>query len=150
MFIPAHDCHHRSAIKAVSWRALGSLDTFVLSYFITGSFVFAGSIASAETFTKVFLYYLHERAWSSLSWGYRTKPQTGQPRSPGHEGQRQARRPAQEFSLWLHRSPGLANLLRQRPSWCVLLPWSHRATCEIGLCRPPYPNGHQARSCAVK
>jgi uncharacterized membrane protein/peptidoglycan hydrolase-like protein with peptidoglycan-binding domain len=81
MFIPAHDCHHRSAIKAVSWRALGSLDTFVLSYFITGSFVFAGSIASAETFTKVFLYYLHERAWSSLSWGCRTKPQTGQSRS---------------------------------------------------------------------
>ena len=59
MFIRAHDCHHRSAIKAVSWRALGSLDTFVLSYFITGSFVFAGSIASAETCTKVFLYYLH-------------------------------------------------------------------------------------------
>ena len=81
MFIPAHDCHHRSAIKAVSWRALGSLDTFVLSYFITGSFVFAGSIASAETFTKVFLYYLHERAWSSLSWGYRTQPQAGQPLS---------------------------------------------------------------------
>jgi uncharacterized membrane protein len=69
MFIPAQDCHHRSAIKAVSWRALGSLDTFVLSYFITGSFVFAGSIASAETVTKVVLYYLHERAWSSLSWG---------------------------------------------------------------------------------
>jgi uncharacterized membrane protein/peptidoglycan hydrolase-like protein with peptidoglycan-binding domain len=86
MFIPAHDCHHRSAIKAVSWRALGSLDTFVLSYFITGSFVFAGSIASAETFTKVFLYYLHERAWSSLSWGYRTKPQTGQPRSAWARG----------------------------------------------------------------
>ena len=81
MFIPAHDCHHRSAIKAVSWRALGSLDTFVLSYFITGSFVFAGSIASAETFTKVFLYYLHERAWSSLSWGCRAEPQAGQPLS---------------------------------------------------------------------
>lgn len=43
--------------QSVSWRALGSLDTFVLSYFITG------------TFTKIFLFYLHERAWSSLSWG---------------------------------------------------------------------------------
>ena len=59
----------RSLAKAVSWRALGSADTFVLSWVITGSPLAAGSIATAETFTKVVLYYLHERAWSLSFWG---------------------------------------------------------------------------------
>jgi uncharacterized membrane protein len=65
----AIDSHPRSIAKALSWRTLGSIDTFVLSWIITGNFVWAGSIASLEVFTKMVLYYLHERGWSHIKWG---------------------------------------------------------------------------------
>jgi uncharacterized membrane protein len=59
----------RSLAKTVSWRVLGSIDTAILSYIITGNLVFAGSIASAEVVTKMILYFLHERAWAHVRWG---------------------------------------------------------------------------------
>jgi uncharacterized membrane protein len=61
--------HARSLAKAVSWRFVGSLDTFLLSLLITGSGRYAASIATAEALTKIVLYYLHERAWRLVSWG---------------------------------------------------------------------------------
>ena len=42
---------------------VGSLDTFLLSYLITGQGSIAASIAFVELFSKVFLYWLHERVW---------------------------------------------------------------------------------------
>ncbi len=63
------DSHPRSLAKAVSWRATGSIDTFVVSWFITGNAVFAGSIAVTEIGTKIVLYYLHERVWARIRWG---------------------------------------------------------------------------------
>ena len=66
-----HESHARSVMKAISWRGTGSLDTFLVSWVITGSATFAGSIAAAEIASKVFLYYLHERVWSFVSWGKR-------------------------------------------------------------------------------
>ena len=65
--------HSRSLVKAVSWRALGSVDTFLLSWLFTGSPKAAGAIASTEVITKIGLYYLHERAWSSVKWGTRSQ-----------------------------------------------------------------------------
>lgn len=69
MFLRAPEAHSRSLVKAVSWRVLGSIDTFVISYFITGKLVFAASIASVETFTKIVLFYFHEQAWARVPWG---------------------------------------------------------------------------------
>jgi len=69
MFIRTPEAHSRSLIKAVSWRLLGSIDTFVISYFVTGKLVFAASIASVETVTKIILFYAHERAWMAVPWG---------------------------------------------------------------------------------
>lgn len=69
MLFRAPEAHSRSFIKAVSWRIVGSIDTFVISYFITGKLVFAASIASVETFTKVMLFYGHERVWAAVPWG---------------------------------------------------------------------------------
>lgn len=57
------DSHLRALTKAVTWRVIGTLDTFIWSWLITGHPVDAGAIASLETVTKVFLYYLHERVW---------------------------------------------------------------------------------------
>jgi uncharacterized membrane protein len=69
MFLRAPEAHSRSFVKAVSWRILGSIDTFVISYFVTGKLVFAASIASVETFTKILLFYFHEQAWARVPWG---------------------------------------------------------------------------------
>ena len=59
----------RSLVKAVTWRFVGSLDTFLLSWLITGHPVIAATITAVEFFTKVGLYWLHERAWLKIKWG---------------------------------------------------------------------------------
>jgi uncharacterized membrane protein len=66
-----HEGHSRSLAKAISWRVLGSVDTFLLSWLFTGSPKAAGAIASTEVITKIGLYYGHERAWSAIKWGTR-------------------------------------------------------------------------------
>ena len=59
----------RSLAKTLTWRTTATLDTFVISYLITGSAAWAGSIAGIEVLTKFGFYYLHERAWARSSWG---------------------------------------------------------------------------------
>jgi uncharacterized membrane protein len=59
----------RSILKAVSWRITGTIDTMILSWIITGKFTLALSIGAAELFTKILLYYLHERFWNKVSFG---------------------------------------------------------------------------------
>lgn len=61
--------HYRSVIKAISWRTVGTIDTMIVSYFITGNLVMAVSIGSIEVVTKMFLYYFHERAWNATAFG---------------------------------------------------------------------------------
>lgn len=55
-----------SVLKAVSWRIIGTIDTIVISYFLTGKLTLAISIGGIEVITKMTLYYLHERAWIKL------------------------------------------------------------------------------------
>ncbi len=64
-----HEKPYRSVVKAISWRTVGTLDTIIVSYFITGNLVMAASIGSIEVITKMVLYYFHERAWNKLSFG---------------------------------------------------------------------------------
>jgi len=68
-WLQGFEAHRRSLVKAVTWRSLGSIDTFLISYIITGRVVLAGSIAGTELFTKFVLYYLHERIWAVIRWG---------------------------------------------------------------------------------
>jgi uncharacterized membrane protein len=65
------ETHARSVLKAVSWRTLGTLDTFAISWFMTGKIEIAGSIAGLEIITKIAWYYLHERIWAAIPWGRR-------------------------------------------------------------------------------
>ena len=41
----------------------------MVAYFVTGTFKMALSIGFVELFTKVFLYYVHERVWNRISLG---------------------------------------------------------------------------------
>ncbi len=59
----------RSVAKAVSWRIIGTLDTLLISYLLTGEVVVAASIASIDFVTKMFLYFFHERLWNRINWG---------------------------------------------------------------------------------
>jgi uncharacterized membrane protein len=59
----------RSAIKSITWRIIGTADTFIISWAITKEPVTAGAIASFEVFTKTILYYFHERGWNKIKWG---------------------------------------------------------------------------------
>jgi uncharacterized membrane protein len=59
----------RSALKAITWRIVGTADTFVISLVITKEPFTAGAIASLEVLTKTILYYFHERGWNKISWG---------------------------------------------------------------------------------
>lgn len=59
----------RSLAKAVSWRITGTIDTFLISWLITGQALLASGIALTEIMTKVGLYWLHERAWTRVKWG---------------------------------------------------------------------------------
>ncbi|HST74500.1 MAG TPA: sulfate adenylyltransferase subunit CysN [Acetobacteraceae bacterium] len=70
----AQDRHWRSLAKAATWRATGSLDTFLISWWLTGQPSLAGGIAGVEIFTKISLFYLHERAWGWVPWGRRARP----------------------------------------------------------------------------
>jgi uncharacterized membrane protein len=69
VFFRGAETHSRSVLKAVSWRALGTSDTFAISWFMTGRAEIAGSIAAMEVVTKVAWYYLHERIWALVPWG---------------------------------------------------------------------------------
>jgi uncharacterized membrane protein len=57
----------RSVIKALTWRITGSVDTIVLAYLFTNDLTVATSIGLAEVFTKMVLYYVHERAWNHIA-----------------------------------------------------------------------------------
>ncbi|CAM3479807.1 DUF2061 domain-containing protein [Arcobacter aquimarinus] len=64
-----HEKAYRSVVKTISWRTVGTLDTMIISYFVTGNLVMAASIGTIELVTKMVLYYFHERAWNKLSFG---------------------------------------------------------------------------------
>ena len=68
MFIRVPEAHSRSFVKAITWRVVGSLDTFFISWIVTGQLKYAGIILGVETFTKIGIYYLHEQFWAWVPW----------------------------------------------------------------------------------
>jgi hypothetical protein len=49
------DSSSRSLAKAISWRITGTIDTFIISWLITGQLLLASGIAATEVITKIFL-----------------------------------------------------------------------------------------------
>ena len=54
----------KSVVKTLSWRIVGTIDTILIAYLLTGNITMAASIGSVEVFTKMVLYYFHERLWN--------------------------------------------------------------------------------------
>lgn len=57
----------RHIAKAITWRLVGTLDTILLSWLITGNPLTGLKIGLAEVVTKMLLYYFHERAWFKIN-----------------------------------------------------------------------------------
>lgn len=60
-----------SLLKTITWRLLGTIDTMLISYLLTGQLGVALSIGGIEVISKMILYYLHERLW--FKWMKRWK-----------------------------------------------------------------------------
>ena len=55
--------YKRHLLKTITWRIVGTIDTIILSWLITGSLKVGMAIGGVEVVTKMVLYYLHERFW---------------------------------------------------------------------------------------
>mgnify|MGYP000515670854 CR=1 FL=1 len=60
------DSAAKSLLKTISWRIVGTLDTMCIAYILTGEIGMAVSIGSIEVFTKMILYFVHERVWNKF------------------------------------------------------------------------------------
>lgn len=63
------DSKKRHIAKTVTWRIVGTLDTMILAWIISGNPVVGLKVGGAEVVTKMILYYFHERGWYKIDYG---------------------------------------------------------------------------------
>ena len=59
----------RHILKTITWRIVGTIDTILLGWLISGDPSIGLTVGGAELFTKMILYYLHERIWYKSNFG---------------------------------------------------------------------------------
>jgi len=59
--------YKRHIAKTITWRFIGTIDTIILSWIITGDPYAGLKIGFAEVTTKSILYYMHERLWYKIN-----------------------------------------------------------------------------------
>lgn len=64
-----HIDRKRHIAKTITWRIIGTLDTMLVAWIISGDPTVGISIGGLELITKTILYYFHERAWYRSNWG---------------------------------------------------------------------------------
>ena len=55
--------YKRHIAKTITWRIVGTIDTILLSWLITGDLAVGLTIGGVEVMTKMILYFAHERMW---------------------------------------------------------------------------------------
>ena len=68
------ETHKRSIIKAASWRVFGMIATTLIVFAFTKKIALSIGVGLAEAAAKILLFYLHERIWGKISWGYIKHP----------------------------------------------------------------------------
>ena len=63
------DSRKRHLAKTVTWRIVGTIDTVLLAWIISGNPFTGFKIGAAEVITKMILYYFHERTWYKINFG---------------------------------------------------------------------------------
>ncbi|MFM1878042.1 MAG: hypothetical protein RLZZ241_908 [Bacteroidota bacterium] len=59
--------YKRHIAKTLTWRAVGTLDTIFISWLVSGNPLTGLKIGFSEVFTKMLLYFLHERFWFKVA-----------------------------------------------------------------------------------
>lgn len=59
----------RHLAKAITWRIIASLTTFLIGWAVTGDLDFGMTIGAADVVIKIALYYFHERLWYHSKFG---------------------------------------------------------------------------------
>lgn len=59
----------RSILKAVTYRITGTITTALIALVVTGELTVALAIGTVEPIVKLFIYYVHERAWQLVPRG---------------------------------------------------------------------------------
>ena len=62
------DQRKRSIVKSLTWRALASLTTMIIVYAFTERMALSLGVGAVEVFSKMALYYAHERLWTRIRW----------------------------------------------------------------------------------
>ena len=62
------DSHVRSLVKGVTYRTLSTIATIMITYFVLGDVSVAFEIGFVDFFVKLMIYYMHERAWSFVTF----------------------------------------------------------------------------------
>jgi uncharacterized membrane protein len=63
----------QSVWKTITWRIIGFLDTIIMGWIITGDLTVGLGIGGLELFSKMFLYYIHERIWYKSNFGLKNR-----------------------------------------------------------------------------
>lgn len=61
----------RSIAKALSWQALGLISMTLIAFAFTGSLGSASGVALVSAATGLVGFFVHERVWSAVRWGWR-------------------------------------------------------------------------------
>jgi len=69
------ESHFRSIVKAITWRAGGTVVTFAVAWIVSRSFELAAQIGVLDTLVKIGAFYAHERIWNRLSFGKKKMPE---------------------------------------------------------------------------
>ena len=59
----------RHLLKTFSWRAIGTLDTILLGWLVTGNPLTGLKIGGLELISKMLLYFGHEKLWYKINYG---------------------------------------------------------------------------------
>jgi uncharacterized membrane protein len=59
--------------KTITWRIIGTLDTMIIAWVLSGDPLLGLSIGGIEVFSKMLLYYIHERMWYKSKFGVERK-----------------------------------------------------------------------------
>ena len=64
----------RHILKTVTWRIVGTIDTILIGWVVSGDPLIGLTIGSFEIVTKMVLYFIHERVWYRwIKYGLKNK-----------------------------------------------------------------------------
>jgi uncharacterized membrane protein len=78
LWVKVNNQHHtflyryRHLVKTITWRLIGTADTILISWIITGDPIIGLKVGGVEMITKMILYYLHEKVWHMSKFGVNT------------------------------------------------------------------------------